>query len=31
MATLEDRLPIPLIKDLMDELGGSKIYSKIDL
>ena len=29
--TVKDRFPIPLIEDLMDELGGSKIYSKIDL
>lgn len=29
--TVKDRFPIPLIEDLMDELGGSMIYSKIDL
>ncbi|KAL1224617.1 putative mitochondrial protein [Cardamine amara subsp. amara] len=29
--TVKERFPIPLIEDLMDELGGSKIYSKIDL
>ncbi|CAA7028426.1 unnamed protein product [Microthlaspi erraticum] len=29
--TVKDRFPIPLIEDLMDELGGSSIYSKIDL
>lgn len=28
---VKDRFPIPLIEDLMDELGGSKVYSKIDL
>lgn len=29
--TVKGRFPIPLIDDLMDELGGSRIYSKIDL
>lgn len=29
--TMKDRFPIPLIEDLMDELGGSQVYSKIDL
>lgn len=29
--TIKNRFPIPLIEDLMDELGGSMIYSKIDL
>ena len=29
--TIKDRFPIPLIEDLMDELGGSRVYSKIDL
>ena len=28
--TIKDRFPIPLIEDLMDELGGSCVYSKID-
>lgn len=29
--TIKDRFPIPLIQDLIDELGGSGVYSKIDL
>lgn len=29
--TIKDRFPIPLIEDLMDELGGPVVYSKIDL
>lgn len=29
--TIKDRFPIPLIEDLMDEFGRSKIYSKIYL
>lgn len=29
--TIKDRFHIPLIEDLMDELGGSKMYSKINL
>jgi len=29
--TVKDRFPIPLIEDLMDELGGSVVYSKIDM
>lgn len=29
--TFKDRLPIPLTEDLMDELGGSTTYSKLDL
>jgi len=29
--TVQDRFPIPLVKDLMDEFGGSIVYSKLDL
>ncbi|XP_019225505.1 PREDICTED: uncharacterized protein LOC109207079 [Nicotiana attenuata] len=29
--TIKDKFPIPLVEDLMDELCGSSVYSKIDL
>ena len=29
--TIKDRFPIPFTEGLMDELGGSMVYSKIDL
>lgn len=29
--TVKNKFPIPIVEDLLDELGGSKVFSKINL
>ena len=31
MATIKNRYPLPLIEDLLDQLRGAQVFSKIDL
>ena len=29
--TIKDKFPIPIIEESLDELGSSKVYTKLDL